>query len=292
MSILDNIRAGLDRGELFLEYLPTMDLARRCVRRRGSAGALATRRSRSWPRASSCRWSRTRRSRARSPTGSSTLWLQSCGAWLGANPDAQIGINVPAEILGRGGLEYAARRSGLNARVGQIVLEITEHGIPDRLGLTALQFMAERGVRIALDDIMLSGTNLALLTRCNFSMVKLSAELTGELRLGRPAPEWLDGLRVPPAELFADGGRRRCGNRLSSAFAACRRRAVRAGLSLFDAAAFARDVRLPCCPSRAPWRSYRRAQLSAPPRPLERTAAGANILCGNPTLTRRWRGTP
>ena len=194
MSILDNIRAGLNRGELFLEYLPTMDLgngacvgAEALVRwRRGEAILTA---SEFMPMVENTPLS-----------GTLTYWVidtvaAELGEWLSANPDVQIGINVPAEILGRGGLEYAARRSGLNARVGQIVLEITEHGIPDRLGLTALQSMAERGVRIALDDIMLSGTNLALLTRCNFSMVKLSPELTGEVRVGLPAPEWLDGLR-------------------------------------------------------------------------------------------------
>jgi len=42
---------------------------------------------------------------------------------------------------------------------------------------------------------MLSGTNLALLTRCHLSMVKLSSALTGEVRLGLPAPQWLEGLR-------------------------------------------------------------------------------------------------
>lgn len=194
MSILDNIRAGLGRGELFVEYLPTMDLGDgRCV----GAEALV-------------RWRRGEVILAASEfmplventplSGTLTYWVidtvsAELDAWLGANPDVQIGINVPAEILGRGGLEYAARRSGLNARVGQIVLEITEHGVPDRLGLTALKLMAERGVRIALDDIMLSGTNLALLTRCNFSMVKLSAELIREIRPGLPVPEWLDGLQ-------------------------------------------------------------------------------------------------
>lgn len=177
-----------------MEYLPTMDLADgRCV----GAEALV-------------RWRRGEVILAASEfmphventplSGTLTYWVIDTVAaelseWLGANPDVQIGINVPAEILGRGGLEYAARRSGLNARVGQIVLEITEHGIPDRLGLAALQFMADRGVCIALDDTMLNGTNLALLTRCNFSMVKLSCELISELRLGQPTPEWLDGLR-------------------------------------------------------------------------------------------------
>jgi sensor c-di-GMP phosphodiesterase-like protein len=195
MSILDNLRAGLDRRELFVEYLPTVDLANgACV----GAEALV-------------RWRRGEVILAASEfmplventplSGTLTYWVIDTVAaelneWLAANPDVQVGINVPAEILGRGGLEYAARRSGLNAHVGQIVLEITERGVPDRLGLEALQFMAERGVCVALDDIMLSGTNLALLTRCNFSMVKLSAALTSEVRLGRPAPQWLDGLRA------------------------------------------------------------------------------------------------
>ena len=154
MSILDNIRAGLNRGELFLEYLPTMDLSNgACVGAealvRWRRGEVILRASEFMPLVESTPLS-----------GTLTYWVidtvaAELGEWLGANPDVQIGINVPAEILGRGGMEYAARRSGLNARVGQIVLEITEHGIPDRLGLTALQFMAERGVRARCSSSML-----------------------------------------------------------------------------------------------------------------------------------------
>jgi EAL domain-containing protein (putative c-di-GMP-specific phosphodiesterase class I) len=208
MSMLENIRAGLNRGELFVEYLPTMDLANgACVGAealvRWRRGEVILTASEFMPMVENTPLS-----------GTLTYWVidtaaAELGAWLGANPDVQIGINVPAEILGRGGLEYAAQRSGLHAHVGQIVLEITEHGIPDRLGLTALQSMAERGVRVALDDVMLSGTNLALLTRCNFSMVKLSSELTREVRLGLPAPQWLDGLRsllhTSPLTVIAEG---------------------------------------------------------------------------------------
>ena len=32
--------------------------------------------------------------------------------WLDANPEANIAINIPPEILGRGGLDYAAKKSG------------------------------------------------------------------------------------------------------------------------------------------------------------------------------------
>jgi sensor c-di-GMP phosphodiesterase-like protein len=193
MTILDDIRDGLERGELFVEYLPTMALAdARCV----GAEALI-------------RW---RRGEVIVPAGDFipllentplsgplTYWVidrvaAELGDWLGANADAHVSINVPPEILGRGGLAYAAKHSGLGARIEQIVLEITERGVPDRLGLEALSLMAQLGVRVALDDTMLSGANLALLTRCNFSMIKLSSELTAQIDGVGSMPQWLSGL--------------------------------------------------------------------------------------------------
>lgn len=188
-----DIRDAMDRGELFIEYLPTVMLSdQRCV----GAEALV-------------RW---RRDGAvlqpcdflpvieQTPlSGTLTYWVIDTVAtelseWLGRHPDVQIGINVPPEILGRGGIEYAARRSGLRARADQIVLEITERGVPDQLGLEALNAMAERGVHIALDDVALSGVNLALLTRCSFSIVKIDRSLTAQLVEEGDRPEWLAGL--------------------------------------------------------------------------------------------------
>lgn len=193
MAASEDIRAALDRGELFVEYLPTVMLAdSHCV----GAEALV-------------RW---RRGDIVIPaaafvplientpmSGTLTYWVldtvaTQLGAWLGANPGAHISINVPPEILGRGGLAYVATRSGLIAHVNQIVLEITERGVPDRLGLEALNLMASRGVQLALDDVMMSGTNLALLTRCKFCMIKLDREIIAQLSPGQPAPAWLDGL--------------------------------------------------------------------------------------------------
>lgn len=118
------------------------------------------------------------------------------GEWLDANRDAHVSINVPPEILGRGGLEYAAIRSGLRTRVAQIVIEITERGVPDHLGLDALNLMAANGVRLALDNTMLNGTNLALLARCNLSMIKLDRKATAQLGPRKPAPDWLAGLQA------------------------------------------------------------------------------------------------
>ncbi|MGE5320724.1 MAG: EAL domain-containing protein [Hyphomicrobiaceae bacterium] len=129
----DKIQNGLDKGEFFIEYLPIIDLAQaRCV----GAEALV-------------RWQR--------PTGVVlpddfipliehtplsgllTYWVidqvaLELGDWLKDQQDVELHINVPPEILGRGGLEYAAQKSGLQAVRDKIVLEITERGVPDQLG--------------------------------------------------------------------------------------------------------------------------------------------------------------
>lgn len=192
--VTEEIREGMDRGELFVEYQPIVSLPTgRCI----GAEALV-------------RWRRSGVVLApgeflplieNTPlSGRLTYWVidtvaAQLGGWLGKHVDAYISINVPPEILGRGGLEYAAARSGLQARVGQIVLEITERGVPDRLGLDALNAMAERGVRLALDDTMLSGANLALLSRCKFGIIKLDRELTVQLVEDEAPPSWLPGLQ-------------------------------------------------------------------------------------------------
>jgi len=132
-------------------------------------------------------------------SGTITYWVIDTVAaqlneWLSVNADANICINVPPEILGRGGLEYAARKSGLRARSRQLILEITERGIPDQLGLSALNSIPSTGARVALDDTTLSGANLALLTRCHFDFVKVDGQLLKNLVPGKPWPAWMDGL--------------------------------------------------------------------------------------------------
>jgi len=134
-------------------------------------------------------------------SGRITYWLVERLAgeldeWLAENRDAHVTINVPAEIIGRGGLEYAAVRAGLRAHFDQIVIELSERGVPDRLALETLNLAAERGVRIALDGTMLTGTNLALLSRASISMIKLDQALTAELAPGKSPPGWLAGLQA------------------------------------------------------------------------------------------------
>jgi sensor c-di-GMP phosphodiesterase-like protein len=147
-------------------------------------------------------------------SGTLTYWVidtiaDELGAWLASHERVHIGINIPPEVLGRGGIEYAAAKSGLRERAKQLVLEITERGIPDELGLAALNRIAETGARVALDDMTLSGANLALLTRCHFDIVKIDRSLVAEIAPSRPAPEWLDGLaallRATALEVVAEG---------------------------------------------------------------------------------------
>jgi EAL domain-containing protein (putative c-di-GMP-specific phosphodiesterase class I) len=208
MSTTDDIASAMKHGKLFLHYLPTVSLAdEHCV----GAEALV-------------RW---RRSRAVLPAGAFiplientpvsgmlTYWVidtvaAELGTWLDEHPDVHLSINVPPEILGRGGLAYASMRSGLQAREHQIVLEITERGVPDRLGLDAIQALAQQGVRLALDDVTLTGTNLALLARCEFTMVKLDRELIWQLDPQKPKPTWFAGLaallKSSPLQVVAEG---------------------------------------------------------------------------------------
>lgn len=206
---LDMIRAALEAREFFLVYLPTVSLRDgRCV------GAEALIRWRRWGNVVVDAQHFIPLTDQTPLSGAITYWVidtvaDEIGNWLGANEDAHISINVPPEILGRGGLDYAATKSGLRARVKQVILEITERGIPDQLGLDALNSIASTGARVALDDTTLSGANLALLTRCNFDIIKIDGTLVEQLIPGEPLPTWLDGLsallKSSPLQVIAEG---------------------------------------------------------------------------------------
>jgi EAL domain-containing protein (putative c-di-GMP-specific phosphodiesterase class I) len=119
------------------------------------------------------------------------------GDWLRANPDVSVSINVPPEILGRGGIRYAADKAGLSDLYRQLILEITERGVPDLIGLRALDDYARSGIRVAVDDVSrVSGANLALLSRAPLSVVKIDASLIAQIAPGSPAPEWLAGVEA------------------------------------------------------------------------------------------------
>ncbi len=193
MIDLDAVAAGLTRGEFFLEYLPTVSLDDgQCV------GAEALTR---WRHASGIIPPGTFIPLLEETplSGRLTYWVidtvaAELSGWLRANPEVHISINVPPEILGRGGLGYAGEKSGLIEFARQVVLEITERGVPDRLGLAAIAGMDAYGVRFALDDVAMTGANLAILTRCPFHTIKLDCTAVQRISPGAPRPQWLDGL--------------------------------------------------------------------------------------------------
>jgi len=193
LTELDEIHDGLQRGEFFLEYLPTVSLTdQRCL----GAEALI-------------RW---RRPAGVVPpaefiplientplSGLLTYWVidtvaSEVGEWLRTHPEVHLSLNVPPEILGRGGLEYAAVKSGLRSLSSQIIIEITERGIPDSLGMLALHGANRRGVRVALDDVTMNGTNLAFVSRCDFDIIKIDRSLIAGMDPNGPDPDWLRGL--------------------------------------------------------------------------------------------------
>lgn len=187
------IEEGLDRGEFSMEYMPIVSLDDgRCV----GAEALVR-----WHRLSGVVLANEFIPMVENTplSGRLTYWMMDRVAaelsdWLRTYREVYVSLNVPPEILGRGGLAYAAEKSGLREFARQLVLEITERGVPDLLGLQALIGIPNTGVRLALDDVTMSGVNLAILTRCPFTIIKVAHTLVQQIGPGNPHPEWLQGI--------------------------------------------------------------------------------------------------
>lgn len=208
MLELETIRAGLDNGEFLLEYLPIVSLDHgRCV---GAEALLRWQRSDGvvLPDAFIPQIENTPLS------GLITYWVidrvaTELGDWLRQQDGVELHINVPPEILGRGGLEYAAQKSGLSDVRHKIVLEITERGLPDQLGLDALDMAARQGVRIALDDVRIDPASVMVLSRCNVQIIKVDKSVLLDGGDGVALPRWAEALAVllktTDLEVIAEG---------------------------------------------------------------------------------------
>jgi sensor c-di-GMP phosphodiesterase-like protein len=191
---VDALRQGMAAGEFFLEYLPVVSLADgRCL----GGEALAR-----WRRPSGVVMPNDFVPLAEGTPFSGELcyWVIETAAaelagWLRSNPQCSLSINVSPEILGRGGIRYAADKSGLSDLFPQLILEITERGVPDIIGLKALDDYSRWGMRIAVDDVSrVGGANLAVLSRAPLSVIKIDAALVAEVQPEGALPEWLDGV--------------------------------------------------------------------------------------------------
>jgi sensor c-di-GMP phosphodiesterase-like protein len=193
MFSLDEIQAGLKSQEFFLEYLPTMSLSdNRCV----GAETLI-------------RWRHD--NRVVPPlefiplveytpiSGTLTYWVletvaKELGGWIREHDDIHISINVPPELLGRGGLRYTAEKSNLQGLTGKFMLEITERGLPDALGVAAIATASRSGVLIALDDVDVNQANLVVLSRLNAAVVKVDKSFADRMLQQDWTPQDIDGL--------------------------------------------------------------------------------------------------
>ena len=151
-------------------------------------------------------------------SGMLTYWVletvaKELGDWLRIHKEANIGVNVPPEILGRGGLEYAAAKTGLSEIRNQIILEVTERGIPDNLGVATLEAASRSGVRIALDDVTLSADQPRHLVTLHLDVIKTDRSLVDQITPECPCPAWLSGLSAllhsTRVEVIAEGVERK-----------------------------------------------------------------------------------
>ena len=82
-------------------------------------------------------------------------------------------------------------------------------GLPDRQGVAALEAAARKGIRLALDDVTLTGANLAVLSRCALDIIKLDRQLVAQITPECPCPDWLSGLsallQATHIEVIAEG---------------------------------------------------------------------------------------
>lgn len=204
------MKDGLSRGEFFLEYLPTFALQRAdlCV-----GGEALVR----WRRASGVVEPLDFIPVAENTplSGLLTYWVmdtvaEEMGDWLRAHRDAHVAINIPPEIVGRGGIEYVATRSGMIDLAPQIVFELTERGLPDAIALETLKHAKRHRIRVALDDVMLDGgANVALLARGSFDIIKLDRHLIAQIGADSPHAAWLDEVaaltHLPRLQVVAEG---------------------------------------------------------------------------------------
>lgn len=191
MKTLEQIKIAFENSEFYLEYMPTMSLLdHRCV----GAEALI-------------RWRATNELilpdefipvvENTPMAGSITYWIieqiaQDLGDWLHSTSDVHIGINVPPEILGRGGLQYAVQNAGMMEVVDKLILEITERGYPDQLALDSLKLRGD--TKVAIDDFGTGDANIMQLSQMEADIIKLDKFFVDQITDQQAIPKIVKGL--------------------------------------------------------------------------------------------------
>ena len=206
MKTLDQIKAGINNSEFFMEYLPTISLDNNlCV----GAEALI-------------RWQHG--NELVSPdefisvtentpvSGLMTYWVieqvaNDLGDWLRSNEDVHIGINVPPDVVGRGGLEYAATKAGLMDVSEKLIFEITERGFLDKQALDSLEFRGK--IKVAIDDYGTGDANIMQMSQMDADIIKLDKYFIDQITEVNSVPKIVNGLvafaKAMDNEIIAEG---------------------------------------------------------------------------------------
>ena len=244
---LAEVRDGLARGEFFLEYQPIVSLADgRCL----GAEALV-------------RWRRGDHVIPPSEfipmventpvSGFITYWVMENGDGgarrMAEGEPGRVRVDQRAAGNPRARrYRYAAVKSGLMSLSSQVMLEITERGIPDPLGVASINDRGGTGVRVALDDVTLAGgVSMAVLMRCPFDAIKLDKSLIDQITPDAPRPDWMNAVQDARGIRRADARDcRGCRHGIPGRHAPCSQRVRGAGLLLLPAARCGEVV---CVPS-------------------------------------------
>lgn len=207
MKTIEQIRAGFENNEFFLEYMPILSLRdNRCV----GAEALL-------------RWKHYDEMipplqiipaiKETPLLGLITYWMiEEVGVELGdllhSEEDVNIGINAPPELIGRGGIAYAIDKAGLLDVVHKITLEITERGLLDQMALDAI---SAKGLncKIAIDDFGTGHANLLQLSKIQAHIIKIDKAFVDKMMTDPWVSRMISGLSafasVLGTELVAEG---------------------------------------------------------------------------------------
>lgn len=192
MKTVDQIKSALDNNEFYLEYMPTILLDNgHCV----GAEALI-------------RW---QHGDERVPpdefisvientpvSGLLTYWIieeigRELGDWLKQTDDVHIGINIPPDVIGRGGIEYAASKAGLIEVADKLLIEVTERGFPDEQALAGLSGAKGR-TKVAIDDFGTGDANLMQLSQMHADVIKIDKFFVDQITTANKLPRIMKGL--------------------------------------------------------------------------------------------------
>ena len=199
MKSIEQIEAGFENSEFFLEYMPIIALkSGTCV----GAEALI-------------RWKHFGElitplefilAIKNSPLiGLVTYWMieeigREIGGLLLSDAKLNIGINTPPELIGRGGVTYAISKAGLGEVAEKLTLEITEKGFLDQVALNAINAKKLR-CKIAIDDFGTGDANLLQLSKIKADIIKIDKTFIDQIESDEWISRMISGLSAFAREL-------------------------------------------------------------------------------------------